>query len=688
MSWGFESPLWLAGTAILIPLAWLYLRRRKRPPAVVSSLLVWQAVARPLAAHRPRLPLLFFIQALLVSACLTAIAAPFVLHPAPEGPARDAVVVIDLSASMQARLGGGTRFDAARAAARERVAELADDAKGITLIAADLQPNVLGTGLSGSQAVALLDRTRPVDTAGNLTAAIELAATHAGPEGTVDLFTDTPREDLVLSRDARDATAVHRFGEGGENVGFTALRVVASPFEDAAHARVLLSVRNFSRAPREVAVDVAPLGESAPLGAAGSDGAAASGASSSDSPAPPRADADASNRAAGGSGASRTHQTVTLAPGETVLLSFDGLPFSGLFRASLAGGDDLALDDQAYGFLQPRRTLPVVVVTDDPAFSRAIEGLARKLGNVTVRSVAPPVYRPGLSNEVTLFDRVAPPIPPSGSAAYFAPRQGNADVSIVGAASDARFAEVRDHELLAGVENPETLLSGKLIALATGTALRPVVIGRSEGRDAALVLAGEVGGRRVVATAFPLRPESLSDADALPSLVFTLNLLRWLAPAGDEAPLLRVAGERLRAGSPEATSIQRLEGPDGSRALGPTEEVSLEHAGLYRAVGATRSRPLAVNFFDPIESDIARPPISAAQPAFVPSARARRETPAGPAVERRPHVRELLLAALLAMLVEWPLVAWMRTRRRGASRAAIEGPDAERQAQASVDGGA
>ena len=69
MRFGWEHPATLAALALLAPLAWLWLRRRRRPPATVSSLVLWRRIARPQGPRRERrLPPLFVAQALLLAA--------------------------------------------------------------------------------------------------------------------------------------------------------------------------------------------------------------------------------------------------------------------------------------------------------------------------------------------------------------------------------------------------------------------------------------------------------------------------------------------------------------------------------------------------------------------------------------------------------------------------------------------
>lgn len=627
---GFAAPAWLAALGILLPLIWFYLRTRRRPPATVSSLVVWRVLDEPaVPRRRPRLPLLFFVQAALIVASVLALAEPFRKRPVAPGPQRAAVIVLDVSASMQAHEDGVTRFEQARAAAQERARELGARGRRLTVITAGLQPEVAGTQLEGARAADLIGELEPRDTAGNLTAAAELAATLAGTQGSIDVFTDVPADGLVMSRDARAISDVHRFGAAADNVAITGVRVVANPFGSSAKPRALVTLRSFAAAERAVTLTAEPLDEET------------------------------------GGGPPVTRE-VTLAPGATEVVSLDALPWSGPVRISLSPEDALALDDTVYAFVPSPSSLEVLLVTEDDALERAFQSLARSLGDVTVRTVRPVQYSGAPSHVLTVFDRTAPARPPSGNALYLAPPRGNPDVTVIGGGTTARLAEVKAHEIVAGLENPETMLRSGMASLAPSGTQRAVLLGRAEGREVPLVLAGETGGRRVVATAFPLAPAALRDADALPTLVFTINVLRWLAPAATDAPLTRIVGERLRAGSPDAAPISRLEGPGGARELAPADEVTLERAGVYRALGATGSRLLLVSFIDPAESDVARPetpPVAPAPP--------RASVAPAPATlwEPLPYVREALLVALLAMLVEWVVVAASgpRARREEAS---------------------
>ncbi len=626
MPFGLLEPFWLGALALLGPLVWLYLRPRERPPAVVSSLRIWRrAVAEaPPRPRRARLPLLFFLQAALLATCALVLARPFAWTEHPLGPPEDAVLVVDLSASMQAREGGTTRFDRALGAARARVAEIAagDPRRRFTVVGAALRPRVLGSGLSAREAKQALGGLRPLDTAANLTAAVELAATRAGAAGAVELFTDLAPEDVVLSRDAREVTTVHRFGRSDANAAVVRVEAAANPFAAGGGRRVVVGVRNFSARSREVAVELVPVD-------------------------PARGE--------------ELRRTAVLAPGQRRSLIFDRIPWTGAFAARLAGEDALGVDDAVYGFLPERARFRLLLVSDDAGLRRALGRLAARIGSIELKAIPASAYERVEAGALALFDGFVPALPPAAPVLYLAPRGGNADVAVAsGTARGAELSEVREHEILSGLRGLGVLARGELSRLAPGE-LRPLALGRVDGRQLPLVLAGERGGRRVVATAFRLRPEALLRADGLSAVLFLLRAIRWLAPAPVGAPVLRSTGERLRASLRGRMPIERLEGPGGSRELEPTSEVALERAGVYRASNAEGEVPVLVSFVDPEESAIGRSAPEGTTPA--PRAAERAARPAT-VRQRVPVAVPFLLAALALMVAEWALVAAERPGAR------------------------
>src|SRR6476660_6012916 len=120
MSLANPYALWLL---ILLPVPLLLSKRRSEHRRAVSNLFLWKAASDPgaptLKVRSWRRQWLVALQMAIIGATVLALAQPVVASRAER-----VALIFDLSASMSARDGRGTRFDAARARALSVVARL------------------------------------------------------------------------------------------------------------------------------------------------------------------------------------------------------------------------------------------------------------------------------------------------------------------------------------------------------------------------------------------------------------------------------------------------------------------------------------------------------------------------------------------------------------------------------------
>ena len=114
------NPTALLYALLIGALVLIHFRRRSRTTIRVSNLQLWQAASQAREAQpmleRPRVNWLLAIQVLFLAAVILALTRPVVWIRGAQP--RTVVLVMDGSASMNARERGGTRFDLARAKAR------------------------------------------------------------------------------------------------------------------------------------------------------------------------------------------------------------------------------------------------------------------------------------------------------------------------------------------------------------------------------------------------------------------------------------------------------------------------------------------------------------------------------------------------------------------------------------------
>jgi len=157
----FLNPIALYGLLTLPLLLIPYLLRRKPRRYVFSSLLIFAAMGADPTVRpwgRLRLPLIFFLQLLLLALMIIALGEPvFTARPSR------VAIVMDNSASMQALEDGKSRFVLAREKAADIFAELGSGAVLDLYLTAPRLERFGGVSFSPSEAARALHGLKPVD---------------------------------------------------------------------------------------------------------------------------------------------------------------------------------------------------------------------------------------------------------------------------------------------------------------------------------------------------------------------------------------------------------------------------------------------------------------------------------------------------------------------------------------------
>ncbi len=112
MTLGLANPAGALALGAVGVLVLLHLYGRRQRPLPVGTLFLWQRVpAEPFDRRRFRPDLLFVLQLVLLLALIAGLVRPYVEAAAPAAERVRLLVVLDVSASMQAREEAGTRFD-------------------------------------------------------------------------------------------------------------------------------------------------------------------------------------------------------------------------------------------------------------------------------------------------------------------------------------------------------------------------------------------------------------------------------------------------------------------------------------------------------------------------------------------------------------------------------------------------
>lgn len=256
------TPLALLLALIAIPIVIFYILKVRLRRVPVSTNLFWNQIfeEKPPKSlwQNLRYWLSLLAQLLILALLVLAIADP-ILSWQTKG-ARRLVLILDVSASMQASDKATSRFDSAKQAA-QRVLDGVREQDQVAILTAGTRPEVvLGMGNHIPSLRRAINDLLPVDTPANLGSAVELANQLLGdaPNRQVIVFTDqdTPKSTNPDNRAKETNTVEYRaFGSNASNVGITQFQTRRS-MVDAVGYELLVEVRNASDQPIQCRLEI------------------------------------------------------------------------------------------------------------------------------------------------------------------------------------------------------------------------------------------------------------------------------------------------------------------------------------------------------------------------------------------------------------------------------------------------
>lgn len=578
----FLAPLGLAFGLSLPVLVLFYLLKVRRVQREVSSLLLWETMRRDLAARDPwqrlRWTILMVLQLLLLAALSLALGRPAVERPAPAN--RFIALIVDTSASMRATDVSPSRFEAARAAARDVLAGLPDGASA-ALIEAGAVPRVVVSETTDRAALEReLNALHPSDApeessasgpgAGSDSSSIDQALAVAGAlargrsDTSIHLFSDgafgTPSQWAELT----DVNL--RFHPVGTNVGNRAITAFAErPDPLGGPPQVFARIQNF---------DVQPARLAATLTADG-----------------------------------RIIQTSPLAlPSEgSQSIVFTDVPADArVVQLSIGQSDVFGSDKVATLVRGAAPTVPVLLVTRGNLF---LQKALQSLPGLSIYQVSPRSFAAvdTAAYGVIVFDGFAPDQPPSKNALLINPSD-TPWLPLKGILRDPPITLWRNDDPTLSYVDLRPIRVARASELGLPDWAHPLI----ESNGVPLGFIGTIDGRRAVGLSFDLQQSNLPLSSAFP--IFVANVMRFLTPASvTQSPTLAPNDPAILPLRPGVDRIV-VDGPDNqSWTLAPGEGNArfnaTGRAGLYRAaeyVGskAVATEQFAVNLFSPSESDL------------------------------------------------------------------------------------
>lgn len=569
------TPLALALGVTLPIVVIFYLLKVRRHDEEVSSTFLWNDLIRDLAAHEPlqrlKWNLLLFLQLVGLALIVFAVARPFSAQVGQK-PVQ-AVLLLDGSASMQARDVEPSRFAKAVEAARDTLRGLPENSLATAILVA-AHPQVLVAATSDRQQVdRVLTSAQPSGAAADMREALLLARSLGGDPASrrIYLFTDgafsLPPD---LPDDLGSVQVVPVGQQSTSNIAVTTLSSRPDP-QDNRRQQLFARVQNLSDSPQKAVVSISVDGQNV------------------------------------------EDRNVDLdANGESDQI-FDQLPAGARYASvsvnSLSGKDGLSLDDSAFTVLEQRKPAQVLLVS---AGNQFLEKVLTLLPNVDLYRIASQRYLGVEADrfDIIVFDNYLPPLLPRGNLLVVNPPD-RGPYRTNGSISRPKITSWdREDPILSFVDLRDLSISraSKLDMPRWG---KPLI---TAGDGTPLMVAGQDGDRRVTILPFDLQQSNLWTMSAFPILMS--NIVNYLSPPGVvQAPAIQTGSPESLAPLPQVQTV-RVTSPndqisDFRTGQGPISYAATDVPGLYRVQQLVQNGQqtvdddvFAANLSNPDESDL------------------------------------------------------------------------------------
>jgi Aerotolerance regulator N-terminal len=545
----FLNPTALYGFLGLPLLLLPYLLRRKPRRYVFSSLLIFSAMGHEPTVRpwgRLRLPLIFFLQLLLLALMIVALSEP-VLTARPAKVA----VVLDNSASMQAFDESKPRFVLAQEKLAEIVSELSSAAVLELYLTAPQLERFGKTGFSPLEALAAVRGLKPVDVA-------EAQLDYNESLGQLARQQEYDRIYFITDRPARgqnETIRVLTVGRPRDNLAISSLMVHHGSLADP-RLTAGAEVANFSAT--EVRVKVTLRGGGMALGT----------------------------------------RELDIAAGGNATAIFEGLPQHPFYEAEINRKDALLLDNRRFAVTPGAKKLRILGISPRP---EALTSL-RAINGVEVDIVTPVDYektdRSGYGLEI--FHFAAPTELPRNPALFILPPDQSQLVNSRQAGSNQGISGWREGHPLTRYVN------FALLRPSYTRTLIPQIPGESILRSAAGTLAFTTMKQGVRYLVLGFDPLPFLGHANLPMSIFTVNIVDWFFAFSPSAG--RATGEPITVNAPQPGD--RIITPLGETLSPRPDAAGFPrtlYQGVYQLVRQNQKSFIAVNLREVSESDLRRP---------------------------------------------------------------------------------
>lgn len=561
------TPLGLAALALIPPLVLLYFLKLKRVPVEISSSLLWAKALVDARANAPfqklRRNLLLLLQILLLLLVAFALARPAITL---KGRAtRATVLVIDGSASMEAKDVKPSRFAKAQEMAEDAISELGPNDEAMVVWAGPRPRVAASFGRDKNVLRAGIDGLAPADAPADLRSALALALSASEGRG--------EREIVLLSDGAFDPV-------GDLSMGDVPVRFLKVGEKGSNLALVAVDVRRRAGGARQGFATIANFGDEEET-----------------------VDLEITLRPDDGKGGELPAELISIEPlvvpagserSEVFAVPEDG----GLLDISISPGGALKADDRVFVAVPSQGKITVGVGSGETFLVR------RGLMADPRFNIRPDVSAAEAAKlDATVYVGEDPPSYQQGRFLVIAPQSGGGLFSVTAPETDpGRIHWQAQHPI-----TRYTGLGSAHVGEAIGTTPPPGAVVLAEAGAVPIVWAYERPRLRLVVMAFDPFESDFPLRAGFP--IFLGNAVDWLIAGRGTGPRVVGAGEIARGDVEEDATSVTVTDPSGEAHEIPVREGEwifdgTTKAGVYQVAAGKKTFRFAVNLLSRAESDV------------------------------------------------------------------------------------
>jgi Ca-activated chloride channel family protein len=561
------NPLGLLLLGLIPLLLIIHSLKPKAREVEITDLFLWKEVLKEIRGGSriqtlmKNLPLLLQILIVILSSLVLA-------EPVWTRPARikgNAVLVLDSSASMQARTNKGIRFDRAKEEALKLVGSLSDESRMLIIEAAD-RPRIRSPFSKDKKRLReVIERIQPTDVSGDIESAVYLAFSFVEPsnEDKVHLITDGAFSGLDRLLQKHKKLQPYIISGGDKNVGITNFQCRPDPeIRDVYQA--LLEIKNFNPQPVITPVQVT-IGEETVF-----------------------------------------KKTVGLRGLESKRFIIPLLrPGGKIAKASLDFPDDFPLDNYAYNVLRDPGELSILLVSPGNYFLKTLLESYPHFKIDTLKEINRSSWEEQVRNhDLIILDGISPPSIERGNFLMINAFSPSIPITKTGVLENPLILDWdRRHPVMQNLDlEGLQVKTASLVKAETG--IKPLLEAGNHG----LIYAYEKESLRAIFITFDLKQSDLPLRVAFPVLM--TNCFQWLLPH-----LFAFTPMQVKAGAPfsiylrPSTQSVSIGFPSGKWVRYPVQSNPFlfrqtEKLGVYTILENEKRSHFAVNLFDESESNI------------------------------------------------------------------------------------